>query len=70
MSDAPTGNPLMFLVNSNLIIKGDRSGVEYNLAGADSGPAFLTDEALLKVRVRRGFAVAREAAHAVLELLP
>lgn len=70
MTDAPTGNPLAFLFNRQYVIKGNRSGVEYNLAGADSGPAFLTDEALLKVRVRRGFAVGRENAAAVLELIP
>lgn len=67
-SDTPTGNPLLFVGNSQLLIKGDRSGPEYMLAGADSGPAFLTDEALLKVRTRRGFAVAHEKAWSCLEL--
>jgi HK97 family phage major capsid protein len=69
-SDTPTGNPLLFLLNTSLVIKGDRSGPEYMLAGADSGPAFLTDEALLKVRTRRGFALGHENAAAVLEILP
>lgn len=69
-TDAPTGNQLMFIGNRNYIIMGDRSGPEYMLAGADSGPAFLTDEALLKVRVRRGFATANENAWAVLEDIP
>lgn len=69
-TDAPTGNALMFIGNRDYIIMGDRSGPEYMLAGADSGPAFLTDEALLKVRVRRGFAVANENAWAVLEDIP
>lgn len=68
-SDAPTGNPLLFVGNMQYLIKGDRSGPEYMLAGADSGPAFLTDEALLKVRTRRGFAVAHEGAWSVLELV-
>jgi HK97 family phage major capsid protein len=65
-TDSPTGDPLLFVGNRNYIIKGDRSGPEYMLAGADSGPAFLTDEALLKMRIRRGFAVANENAWAVL----
>lgn len=66
-SDTPGGNPLLFVGNRNYMIMGDRSGPEYMLAGADSGPAFLTDEALLKVRVRRGFAVGRPDAWSVLE---
>lgn len=66
-SDAPTGSPLLFVGNRNYIIKGDRSGPEYMLAGADSGPSFLTDEALLKVRTRRGFVTAQPEAWAVLE---
>lgn len=66
-TDAPTGDPLLFVGNRNYLIKGDRSGAEYQLAGADSGPAFLTDEALLKMRIRRGFVVAHEKAWAVLQ---
>lgn len=68
--DAPTGNPLMFVGNRSYIIRGDREGPDSMLAPADSGPAFLTDEALLKIRVRRGFAVAHEKAWAVLEENP
>lgn len=66
-TDAPTGNPLLFIGNRNYLIRGDRSGPESMVAGADSGPAFLTDEALLKVRARRGFATGHEKAWAVLE---
>ncbi|MDQ3760982.1 MAG: phage major capsid protein [Actinomycetota bacterium] len=66
-SDAPTGNPLMFVGNAQYLIVGDRSGPESIVAGADSGAAFLTDEALLKLRSRRGFAVGNEHAFAVLE---
>lgn len=69
-TSAPTGNPLMFVGNRDYLVKGDRSGPEYMLAGADSGAAFLTDEALLKMRIRRGFAVAHEKAWAVLEENP
>lgn len=67
-SDNPSGNPLLIVGNRELLIKGDRSGPEYQLAGADSGAAFLTDEALLKVRTRRGFAVGDENAFAALEI--
>lgn len=67
-SAAPSGNPLLFVGNRQYLIKGERSGPEYALAGADSGAAFLTDEALLKMRVRRGFAVANEHAWAAVEI--
>jgi HK97 family phage major capsid protein len=69
-SDSPTGNPLLVVGSREMLIKGDRSGPEYMLAGADSGAAFLTDETLMKMRIRRGFAVGNENALAVLELLP
>ncbi|MGH3991901.1 MAG: phage major capsid protein, partial [Pseudonocardiaceae bacterium] len=69
-TDAPTGNPLLFVGNAAYLIRGERSGPEYMLAGADSGPAFLTDEALLKVRSRRGFNTGQLAAWAVLEDIP
>jgi HK97 family phage major capsid protein len=66
-TSAPTGSPLLFVGNANYLIKGDRSGPEYMVAGADTGAAFLTDEHLLKMRVRRGFAVANENAWAAIE---
>lgn len=66
-TSAPTGNHLFFVGNPDLLILGDRSPYEYMVAGADSGPAFLTDEALLKMRVRRGFAVANELGWACIE---
>lgn len=66
-SSAPAGNPLLFVGNARFLIKGDRSGPEYRLAGADTGAAFMTDENLLKYRIRRGFAVANENAWAVVE---
>lgn len=67
-SSSPTGDPLLFVGNRNYIIRGDRSPLESMVAGADSGPAFTTDEALLKVRTRKGFAVANEHAWACLQL--
>jgi HK97 family phage major capsid protein len=63
----PTGNPLLIVCNRQMLFRGVRSGPESAIAGADSGPAFLTDEALLKIRARRGFAVAHPKACAVLE---
>lgn len=66
-SSAPAGSPLLFVGNRQFLVKGDRSGPEYMIAGADSGPAFLTDEHLLKMRVRRAFAVSNENAWACIE---
>jgi hypothetical protein len=66
-TSTPTGNPLLFVGNREYLLKGDRSGAEYMVAGADSGAAFLTDEHLLKMRIRRGFAVANENAWACIE---
>lgn len=66
-TSAPTGNALLFVGNREFLIKGDRSGAEYMVAGADSGASFLTDEHLLKMRIRRGFAVANENAWACIE---
>lgn len=66
-TSTPTGNALFFVGNADYLIKGDRSGPEYMLAGADSGAAFLTDEHLLKMRIRRAFAVANENAWACIE---
>lgn len=63
----PTGNPLLIVCNREFLYKGVRSGPESAIAGADSGPAFLTDQALIKIRARRAFAVAHPKAFAVLE---
>lgn len=67
-TDSPTGAGLLFVGNRQFLIRGDRSGPEYMLAGADTGAAFLTDEALLKMRVRRGFACGNPNAWAALSL--
>lgn len=66
-TSAPTGSPLLFVGNRQFLVKGDRSGPEYMVAGADSGAAFLTDEHLMKMRIRRGFAVGNENAWACIE---
>jgi HK97 family phage major capsid protein len=66
-SARPTGNPLMIVCNLDYLNLGVRSGPESRTASADSGAGFLTDEALVKMRMRRGFAVGHEKAFAVLE---
>jgi hypothetical protein len=66
-TNKPTGNPLLFVGNTNFLIKGNRSGPEYAVAGPNSGAGFTVDQTLLKFRTRRGFAVGHPAAWAVLE---
>ncbi|KND38475.1 phage major capsid protein [Streptomyces acidiscabies] len=66
-TDAPAGNPVLFVGNRDYLFLGIRSGPEYREAAADSGVGFLTDEAVLKMRSRRGFVVAHEKAWACLE---
>lgn len=66
-TDAPGGNALMFVGNMRYLDLGIRSGPESAAAGADTGPAFTSDQHLLKMRSRRGFATAHEKAFAVIE---
>lgn len=69
-SAAPTGNPLFFVFNRQVAtVLGVRSGPESLAANAASGAVgFLTDEDLIKMRSRRGFAVGDPNAAAVYEL--
>ncbi|WP_018502993.1 phage major capsid protein [Parafrankia discariae] len=66
-SKSPAGKPLLVVVNTDLLIVGRRSGPESMVAGADTGAAFLSDEAILKMRARRGFTIGHEKAFAILE---
>jgi HK97 family phage major capsid protein len=66
-SSSPTGNPLLFVANFDYLNLGIRSGPESRVADADSGVGWLTDDALMKIRARRGFAVGHEKAFGVLE---
>ncbi|WP_274029457.1 phage major capsid protein [Streptomyces sp. MMBL 11-1] len=66
-ASAPTGKPVLFVGNREYLFLGVRSGPESRTAPADSGVGFLTDEAVLKMRARRGFVVAHEKAWACLE---
>lgn len=63
----PAGNPLLVFCNLDYLLLGIRSGPESAYAPADSGVGFLTDEALLKMRSRRGFNVGHEAAFSIYE---
>jgi HK97 family phage major capsid protein len=69
-TNKPTGNPLLFVGNTQYLIKGNRSGPEYAVAGPNSGAGFTVDQTLLKFRTRRGFAVGDPFAWAVLEVTP
>lgn len=66
-TNKPGGNPLLFLGNKEFLIKGNRSGPEYAVAGPNSGAGFTVDQTLLKFRTRRGFAVGHPAAWACFE---
>lgn len=68
-SNAPTGNPLFFLGNRNLLRLGKRSGPESAVIDGRTGLAALTDESLLIMRARRGFAVGDIRGWAALEQL-
>lgn len=62
------GNPLLFFGNTELAVVGKRSGPESVVIDGRDGLSALTDESILKVRARRAFALAHEAAWAVLEV--
>lgn len=62
-SAAPTGAPIMVFGNRDFLIVGDRSTVETQPIPAAIST---TDEANVKIRVRKGFAIGHEKAFAVL----
>lgn len=74
----PTGNPILVIGNRNLLIKGmARLSPEivspnpgFSLQRANNGVGYLTDEALMKAAMRRGFAVGHEKGFALLERVP
>jgi HK97 family phage major capsid protein len=66
-SNPSAGNPLMIIANRDFMILGIRSGPESRTAGADTGPGFMSDEELVKMRARRGWGVGQEKAFGVLE---
>lgn len=64
---APAGWPLMLVGNRNYLRLGVRSGPESVFIDGRGGLGALSDESILKLRARRGFAVGHEKAWAVLE---
>lgn len=74
-TSVPTGNPLMFVGNRQLLINGQARLSPRIAAGnpgfmiqrADNGVGFLTDEALVKAAMRRAYATGDPRAFAVLE---
>jgi hypothetical protein len=73
-----TGNPLLIIGNSRMLIRGDASlapGIPASQPGfsyqnSRDGIGFLNDQGYMKAAVRRGFAVGTRLAHAVLEVTP
>jgi len=69
-SSSPSGNALLVFANRDFMNLGVRSGPESIFIDGRSGTSALTDEAILKMRSRRGFAVGHEKAFSVLEVTP
>lgn len=67
-TNAPTGNPLLMVANTDALILGVRSGPESVLIDGRDGASALTDETILKMRARRGFALGTPGAVALLEV--
>lgn len=63
-TDTPTGNPLLIVGNRSMLINGVRGTVE---SAVSRDADFAKDGVLLKIRVRRGFAVAEGDAFAIVE---
>jgi len=61
---APSGNSLLIVGNTDLMVNGVRAGIE-SMVSKDA--KFDTDGVLLKVRARRAFEVARAAGFALIE---
>lgn len=65
-TDAPTGKPILVVVNADFLRLGRRSGPESIFIDGRDGLSALTDESILKMRARRGFALGHPKAAAVL----
>ena len=62
------GNALIVVANTDYLLLGVRSGPESVVIDGRDGASAVTDETLLKLRARRGFAVAHPRAVAALEI--
>lgn len=65
-TDSPTGAPLLVVANADFLRLGVRSGPESIFIDGRDGLSALTDESILKMRARRGFALGHPKAAAVL----
>ncbi len=65
-TSAPTGRPIMAFVNPELLLLGVRSGPESVFIDGRDGLSALTDESILKMRARRGFAYGHPAGASIL----
>lgn len=65
-TDAPTGKPVLVVANQDYLRLGRRSGPESIFIDGRDGLSALTDESILKMRARRGFALGHPKAAAVL----
>lgn len=77
-TDSPGGNPLLFIGNRNLLIRGEAqleswipsSSPGFAFQDSRNGIGFLNDQSYMKAAVRRAMSVGTRQAHAVLEILP
>lgn len=65
-TSAPTGRPLMAFVSTDLMQLGIRSGPESVFIDGRDGLSALTDESILKMRARRGWAYGHPAGASIL----
>jgi HK97 family phage major capsid protein len=65
-TSAPTGRPLMAFASTDLMLLGIRSGPESVFIDGRDGTSALTDESLLKMRARRGWAYGHPAGASIL----
>jgi HK97 family phage major capsid protein len=65
-TSAPGGRPIMAFVNPELLLLGVRSGPESVFIDGRDGLSALTDESILKMRARRGFAYGHPNGAAIL----
>jgi len=67
-SEAPNGNPILVVAEKEHLILGDRGPVESAVIDGFTGASALTDEALIKMRSRKGFVLGHPNAAAILEI--
>jgi HK97 family phage major capsid protein len=65
-TSSPGGRPIMAFVNPELLLLGVRSGPESVFIDGRDGLSALTDESILKMRARRGFAYGHPGGAAIL----